>query len=262
MGIITKTGTNDGMEYNYKTAVNTAVNEIITDHAGLIALEASLKTQVNANTVATTELITDHAGLIALEASLKTTVNNLRTYLNDGLLIHGTLAVSATPEKFKTTSLSVYTINGVTYTKPITDDLVFSSAYTINVGNAEGTFFGVFLVQIDAAGTVSTKAPAANQVYTSAALALAALPSPDALNVALGSIVVGAIADTPWTATTDSLTDDVASAVLANTVIKSLPAAVTLSPPATLTAAAPAAVTLSPPATLSTAALSLTQADY
>ena len=45
-------------------------------------------------------------------------------------------------------------------------------------------------VQINDAGTVSTKVPAATQAYDTAPLALAALPSADAGNVAIGYIAI------------------------------------------------------------------------
>ena len=62
------------------------------------------------------------------------------------------------------------------------------------------------LVQINAAGTISTKVPASPQAYNSAPLALAALPSADAGNIALGYIAIANNAG-DWTANTDDLTD-------------------------------------------------------
>lgn len=125
----------------------------------------------------------------------------------DALVVAGTLAVSATAEKFKTTTTAVYRIAGVTYTKAATDNLVFSAGHIV-----AATKYGVVLVQINAAGTVSTKVPGATQSYNTANLALAALPSPDAGNAALGYITLDnsgsdGSSTGAWTANTDDLTD-------------------------------------------------------
>jgi hypothetical protein len=135
----------------------------------------------------------------------------------------GTLAVSGTAEKFKTTTTATYRVKGVPYTKIATDLLTFSVAGTINNAAVAGIFYGAWLVQITAAGVVSTK-PAgglADQVYTSAALALDALPAEDADCVAMGSIVVGAKTGVKWTAGTDDMTagSDCSSVVVADAAI-------------------------------------------
>lgn len=118
-----------------------------------------------------------------------------------GLTTKGTLAIDAVPEKFKTTSTATYNIAGVTYTKNAATAIVFTLAHVVSASK-----FGVILIQVNAAGTVSTKVPLATQAYTSAALALAALPAPDAGKVALGYIAIAAKAAT-WTANTDDMTN-------------------------------------------------------
>ena len=124
-----------------------------------------------------------------------------------GLVTKGTLAISATAEKFKTTTIAVSLAAGKPYTKAATDNLVFSAAYTINKDTAVGSFWGAFLVQVvPSTGVVSTKAYAADQVFANEAAAIANLPQPDADKVALGSITVEAKADSKWTANTDDLT--------------------------------------------------------
>lgn len=144
-------------------------------------------------------------------SDLYTWLNAIRTYIADGLLAIGTLAISATAEKFKTTTTAFYRISGVHYSKAATDDLVFSGTSTINTAGAAGTtHWGAFLVQINAAGTVSTK-PAAytsgtDQDYASEALAIAALPAPDAANVQIGYITVQGKASTAWIEATSDLT--------------------------------------------------------
>jgi hypothetical protein len=117
-----------------------------------------------------------------------------------GLHDIGTLAISATAERFKTTTTALYRVNGVQRTKAATDNLTFSAAHVITASK-----FGVVLVQINGAGTVSTKVPASPQAYNTDALALAALPAPDAGNVPLGYIAIENNAG-DWTGNTDDLT--------------------------------------------------------
>lgn len=106
-----------------------------------------------------------------------------------------------TAEQFSTSTTASFTINGKEYTKAAAVDLTFTAAHVVNANT-----FGVILVQVTAAGTISTKVPLATQLYASAALALAALPAPDAGNVALGYIAIANNAGT-WTANTDDLTN-------------------------------------------------------
>jgi len=137
----------------------------------------------------------------------KTLANALQASFKDGLLTIGTLAIDATAEKFKTTTTAYFRVGSIQYSKAAATAIAFSSADTINTAAAAGTFWGIWLVQVNAAGTVSTKSPSADQVYTTAALALAALPSADSGKVALGYIRVNSKAGVKWTATTDDLTD-------------------------------------------------------
>ena len=152
------------------------------------------------------------------------TINSLITYLSDGLLIDGTLTISATADQYKTVSTAVYTISGVTYTKAATDNLEFTLADTINTGSAATAYWGIWLVQINAAGTVSTKAGGglADQLYASEALAIAALPAVDASNAALGYIVVASTVSTPFTCNTTDLTT---IGTFSDTQVKALPSA-------------------------------------
>lgn len=126
----------------------------------------------------------------------------------NAVVVKGTLAISGVAaEKFKTTTTAIYRIGGVIYTKAATDNLVFTAAHVVGAAK-----YGIVLVQINAAGTISTKVPLTPQVYTSAALALAALPLPDAGNVMLGYVTLdnsGSDGSTAgaWTANTDDMTD-------------------------------------------------------
>lgn len=121
--------------------------------------------------------------------------------LINALMVDGNLAISAVPEKFKTTQTAAFLINGVSHIKAATDNLVFSAAHVITAAK-----FGVILIQINAAGTVSTKVPASPQAYNDAPTALAALPAADAGNVALGYIAIENNAG-DWTANTDDMTN-------------------------------------------------------
>jgi hypothetical protein len=121
--------------------------------------------------------------------------------LTNALMVDGALAIDATPEKFKTTQTAAFLINGVSHVKAAAIEQVFSAAHVITASK-----FGVILVQINAAGTISTKVPASPQAYDDALTALAALPAVDAGNVALGYIAIENNAG-DWTANTDDLTD-------------------------------------------------------
>jgi hypothetical protein len=153
-------------------------------------------------------------------------INALIDYLADGLLVHGALAISAgEADQFKTTATAVYTIAGVTYTKAATDALEFTAADTINTAGGDiGTAYGIWLVQINAAGAISTKPGGglSDQVYESSALAIAALPAVDSGNVSLGYILVATPTSTPFTANTTVLTT---IGSFSNTQVKALPAA-------------------------------------
>jgi hypothetical protein len=133
--------------------------------------------------------------------------------LTDALMVDGALAIDAAPEKFKTTQVSAFLINGVSHTKVATTALTFSAAHVISLSK-----FGVILIQINAAGTISTKVPGSPQAYNDAPTALAALPSPDAGNISLGYIAIENNG-VEWTANTDDLTNasDVTTAAFNDT---------------------------------------------
>lgn len=149
--------------------------------------------------------------------------SRVRAAISDGLLSIGTLAVSATAEKFKTTTTAYYRINGIQYSKAATDNLTFTAAHVVTALK-----YGVILLQINAAGTISSKVPAATattaMAYESAALAAAAKPAVDTGNVELGSFVIQAGA-ADWDANTDDMTaasDLVAITITDGTIVVSL----------------------------------------
>lgn len=131
---------------------------------------------------------------------------------SSGVLSPAGLAIHSTAEQFKTTNRFVGRLNGETFGKAATTALTFTAAHVVTALK-----YGIVLVQVTPTGTVSTKVPAATpttaMAYDTAALALAALPTADAGNVAVGYIAIANNAG-DWTANTDDLTaaSDVTSA--------------------------------------------------
>jgi hypothetical protein len=145
--------------------------------------------------------------LVTFLQNVRDNVNAIAGFLGDGLLAHGGLEIDSTPEDFATSAIAVYRIGGVAYQKAVTTGISFTAAHVVALDT-----FGIILIQIDAAGTVTTKVPAATpttpMTFASAALAIAALPAVDAGNVALGYLLIEADASS-WTANTDNLTTEV-----------------------------------------------------
>lgn len=142
-------------------------------------------------------------------AALLTWLNAIRSYIADAMLTVSTITVSAAPAtSFKTTTTTAFKISGITYTKVAEDPIAFTAADTINVGAAVGSYWGIWLVQVTAAGVVSTKPGGglADQVYADEAAAIAALPAVDAANIQLGYITVEANANVAFTCNTSNLT--------------------------------------------------------
>lgn len=117
------------------------------------------------------------------------------------------------PEDYESDAFS-FVIDGVVYAKALVDGGDFTAAHVVTALK-----FGVILFQIDAAGTISTKVPAATpttaMAFNSYDEAVRSLPSPDADNAPIGYLVVEADSGN-WTANTDSLTDDVEEATWVN----------------------------------------------
>ena len=128
----------------------------------------------------------------------------------DGVLRGNTTTLSmnaSTKETFDIGACKVR-IAGANVTKAAETGLVFSSAYTINTGGASVSYWGVFAVQINASGVISTKAPVADQVYPDEATAKAVLPAADSANIVIGYITVNVLSGNTWTANTDDLDTD------------------------------------------------------
>lgn len=143
--------------------------------------------------------------LYSLFEAVRAELAELKT---DSLINAPTLSVGSTAENVATTAFQ-FRIDGVTYAKAaVTAGTALGITDTINTGAATGSFFGGFAAQINAAGTVSFKSVATDQVYTSEAAAEVAARAiaADAGNVIIGYFVVEATADADWVAGTDDLT--------------------------------------------------------
>ena len=213
-------------------ACRAVANELRTDHA-------SFKAAVDTGKTLTDELHDDHATNKTHMDALKTALNSVIGALTaDGIINATALGVGTTPEQVASTAFQ-YRIDGVPYHKAaVAAGTPFSAADTINKGAANGFFWGIWAVQIDAAGTVSTKSPVADQVYASESLAIAALPAADPGKVVIGYVTVKTLEDEDWVAITDDLTNasGCTEANFYNTA-SSIPAVVATNAAATLTAA-------------------------
>lgn len=148
-----------------------------------------------------TAIKTDLAALYANTDAIDTALKS------DSVVNAPTLAIGSTPENVSTTAFQ-YRIDGVAYTKAAVTAGTAPTAATVNVGTAVGTYYGGFVLQINAAGTISSLPAGTDQVHATAAAALTAAQAvtPTAANVIIGYYVVTANADSAWTAGTDDLT--------------------------------------------------------
>jgi hypothetical protein len=125
-----------------------------------------------------------------------------------------TLEIAATTDRFKigaaviglSSTLDTNTGLATIVHKAITDNLEFSSAYTVNAGLATGRFWGAFRIQMNSAGTVSTRAYAADQVFVTETEATTNCPAAAAGMINLGTITVRSATDVIFTANTTALT--------------------------------------------------------
>jgi len=254
---------NQAQSRDWKT-LETIINGLVTavgvggDPAGAVALmnelrtdHATFKTAADAVETLIEELAADHATFKTVVDDLKTLVNLLQAQTSNRVQVAGVLAIATTVQDFQFSTGVTYSVAGASVLKAATDNIPFTAAHVVSASK-----FGVILVQGDASGVISTKVPIATQTYTSAALALAQLPAPDAGNVALGYITIEQSAGGAFTANTTGLddattTDGYANAPAQLISLFSVPTAVSTSSPATLGSANPA----SAPATISAAAV-------
>jgi hypothetical protein len=122
-----------------------------------------------------------------------------------GVVTNPGLAIGSTPERFANAAFT-FLIDDVTYTKAVNAaGTVFSAAHVI--GDGASALWGVVNVYISTAGAWYTQVPLTPQIYTTAALALAAAeaqPAPGGY-VKVGNILINSDTTT-WTANTDDMT--------------------------------------------------------
>lgn len=258
-------------------ADNATVVELVTDHDAdndiLDAHETLLEelgTDADANSTALgtwetliEELAVDHDADNNVVADNTTAVNSLIDAYNESVVQDGNLAISATPEQFKTTQTAYVVLKGFSVTKTATDSLTFTAADTINTGAAAGDYWGAWKVELGLDGTVYTHSVGADQVYADEAAAIAALPATTANRVYIGYITVEANNGAAWIANTDDMTaaSDCQDANFVDATEVSQLTAVSSAPAADLTATHPVAsvaAALTASYTLATVAADLT----
>ncbi len=95
----------------------------------------------------------------------------------------------------------------------VTDNIAFSSAFTINLAAAAGVFWGAVRVQMDALGVFTTKVASADQAFTTEAYAKTQCPAADPGYFDCGTITISMLTGTTFTAGTTALTGGNISAV-------------------------------------------------
>lgn len=145
--------------------------------------------------------------LLALFEAVRTELAELKA---DSIINAPTLSTGSTTTNVANTAFQ-FRIDGVTYAKAaVAAGTALGITDTINNAGAAGVFYGGFIMMIVGAGTVTFKAAAADQTYTTAAAAenAARAITPTAGTATVGWFVVGSKADTKWTAGTDDLDGD------------------------------------------------------
>lgn len=125
---------------------------------------------------------------------------NARIVRGGGVLSNPNVRKDAVAEKYQSDAFS-YMIAGIAYSKALATAGVFTANNVIAIGK-----WGVLTFQINAAGTITTKAPALNMAYATEAEALRAVPAADASNIRIAMLTVHANVGATWTANTDDLT--------------------------------------------------------
>jgi hypothetical protein len=145
--------------------------------------------------------------MLALFTAVQDELAELKT---NSIINAPTLSTGTTTTNVANTAFQ-FRIDGVTYHKAaVAAGTALGITDTINTAGATGIFYGGFVMMIVGAGTVTFKAAAADQVYTTAAEAEAAARAiaTTAGTATVGWFVVGSAADTAWIAGTDDLDGD------------------------------------------------------
>ena len=145
------------------------------------------------------------AGLSTKITAIIDQVNNIVNKLKGDYPVSkpGLTFGSTDASKVKNAAAFDYTINGVKYSKAISET---AFAGTEGAIPSAGDLYGAWRVVIDAAGTTTIQEAAANDTgYATAALALAALPAVPADKAGLGTVTVLAADGTAFTPGTTEL---------------------------------------------------------
>ncbi len=141
---------------------------------------------------------------LSAEENFLTRLNEIRAYLlGNRMLNSGALAIGSTDDQVATGAFS-YQIDGVLKTKA-----AVAAGTALPAGTTPIDKWGVYLVSIDAAGTITVTAGAANfgvgNGYATEALAIAALPDTPEDEVAIGYFTVLTEVGSAFVAATDAL---------------------------------------------------------
>jgi len=217
----------DKQMINYENASNPVrLVDVLTAMDGEIDLNRTLSNELKA------DMNTNKAVLDEIKAQL----NAVLAYLPADGIINATVLSEGTTDDHIANTMFDYMIDGVSYHKAADAvGMELSAADTVNTAAAAGSFWGGWRIQIDAAGTFSTKSVGADQVYATEALAIAAIPAVDAANVEVGYVTVQSNDTDAWIGNTDDFSPGGADCLDANFYPKasSIPAAVAGTPAAT-----------------------------
>ena len=160
------------------------------------------------------------SGFAILSASVFTRLYTATIGLDVGIVAPGstlgavTLTIGGTTTKFKvnsavlgiSTAIDPNTGLPTIVQKAITDNNVFSSAFTVNTAAAAGTFWGAVRIQMDVNGVITTKVVSADQTFPTEALAIANAPAANVGQINLGTISINPATGVTYTAGTTALT--------------------------------------------------------
>jgi hypothetical protein len=180
----------------------------------------------------TDELHTDHATFVTLCGDLKTLLNNLRTHLLNHPLGNPGLAIVSNFDVQNANAIS-YVLAGKLYT--------LSANQTCDTGSQAiaADKWGIMLVSVNASGSLTGTW---SVDHADEATAIANLPAVPANEVAIGYVTVKTAAGQSWTAGTDALKGGTGGNPASETNyynmydVENITAAVSSSPPATLSA--------------------------
>lgn len=137
-------------------------------------------------------------------ATAATATGTLAALAAGEVLVKSTLAIGADLTKFTIGNALVTRHAGRQVEKADEDDIALGTD-TINTGTAAGQFWGIWMIEMTAAGVVTAKVPSADQVHASEAAAIAAIPAVTAGSVKLGYITVETVANLAFTAGTHEI---------------------------------------------------------